>query len=416
MEPMEPDSELCDALEPRSKAFLDRLYEVFSGESIDRKKGTLIRIIADRHEDELREFLDNYEKLSDRNVNRRYGEEYLHESLGVDREKLDVKNLHELLLVLYEEDQVDKLESLIIRSELFAVKNEREFHLDDELELTDIESRITAFLRHANQGQQKLDPIAITVDADGDSAALDIHQEYGRKYAKTFKFRKSNARQHPPTRPSITGKQYYPLRNISVGIERAEDGTTVTFSKSKDQWEETLEDLFSFVFDVDDPFDKLEKTGSPGVEKIQQGAKTAAEDTETDTADSVNNLIEQRKSTAIDQVEEEVDADDVKEDLEQRLQSVELVGYTISDDQATGTHEFTIIADNLDELFETVEGIELSFEDYLEKAEEENIQLVLRIQNELVQLDSADWDPLRGNRIAAENKKAIETFLGELDE
>lgn len=416
MEPLNPDPELCDTLQPRSKGFLDRLYEVFSGELIDHKKEILIEIIADRHEDQLREFLDNYEKLSDRNVNRRYGEEYLHESLGIDRDKLDVKNLHELLLVLYEEDRVDKLESLIIRSELFAVKNEREFHLDDELDLADIESRITAFLRHANQEEQNLDPIAITVDADDDSAALDIHQEYGRKYAKTFEFRKLDSRQSCPVNPSITGRQYYPLRNISIGIERTDAGTTVTFSKSTDQWEETLEDLFSFVFDINDLFDTLEKTGSPGVERIQQGAKSAAEDTETDTAESVRYLIEQRKSAAIDHVGNEVDADDVREDLEQRLQSVQLVGYTVSDDQATGTHEFTIIADNLDELFETVEGIELSFEDYLEKAEEENIQLVLRIQNELIQLDSADWEPLRGTRIAAENKKAIETLLGELDE
>ncbi|MDS0476831.1 hypothetical protein [Natrinema sp. 1APR25-10V2] len=415
MEPVNPDPELQEALSPRSKKFLERLYTVFSGESIDVKRETLIEIIADRHEDQLRAFLDDYEKLSDRNVNRRYGEEYLHESLGIDREKLDVKNRYELLLVLYEEDRADKLDSLIIRSELFAVKNEQEFQLDEELDLANIEERVRRFLRHTNQEEQKLDPMAITVDADGDSAALDIHQEYGRKYAKTFAFRKT-ASQDCPVNPDITGRQYYPLRNITIGIDQTDDGTTITFSKATDKWEETIEDLFSHVFDVDDLFERLEETKAPGVEQIQQGAKQAAEEDEADTADSVRELVETRKESAIEQVHEQDDPDEITEDLEQRLESVQLVGYTVSDDQSTGTHEFTIIADNLDELFETVEGIELSFEEYLEKAEEDNIRLVLRIQNELVKLDSADWKPLRGNRIAAENKKAIETLLGDLDE
>ncbi|WP_254810777.1 hypothetical protein [Natronosalvus amylolyticus] len=414
MEPLNPDSELRDTLQPRSKEFLDRLYTVFSGDTVDRKKETLIEIIADRHEDQLRAFLDDYEKLSDRNVNRRYGEEYLHESLGIDREKLDVKNRYELLLVLYEEDLVDKLDSLIIRSELFAVKNEQEFQLGEELDLSNIEEQVTRFLHHTNREEQKLDPMAITVDADADSAALDIHQEYGRKYANTFEFRKT-ASQDCPVNPAITGRQHYPLRNITVGIEDTGGGTRITFSKSTDKWEETFEDLFSHVFQVDDLFVRLEETRAPGVEQIQHGAKQAAEDDESDTADSVRELVESRKESAIERVHEQNTPEEITEDLEQRLQSVQLVGYTVSDDQSTGTHEFTIIADNLDELFETVEGIEISFEDYLEKAEADNIRLVLRIQNELVKLDSADWKPLRGNRIAAENKQAIETLLGDLD-
>lgn len=389
---------------------------MFSNDSIDKNKPTLIEILADRHEEKVRQFFDDYEKLDDRNVNRRYAEEYLNKSLGIGREELDVDTRHELLLVVYENGHRDKLQSMIIRSELFAVKNEREFTIQEELDISNVEQRVRAFLRKANVEQQHLDPIRITVDATESMAAFDIHQEYGRKYNDVFEFRKSSKAGTTPVNPSIGGMSFYPLKNISLGVKPREDETVITFSKSTNNWEESLSEFFSDVFEVSDIFDRVEEKGTPGVEEIQQDTLEAVHDESTDTADTLREAVEQRTATAKEQLEETEQPEDAKEDMKKRIETFRLVGYTISNDQATSTDEFTIIADDLNDLFGTIEGIEISFEDYLEKAEEDNIQLIFKIQNELVKLRAADWEPLRGPRITAENKRALEILLGDLNE
>jgi len=416
VEPLDPDPELVTELEPRPKWFLERLYQVFADESLDTKAPTLREVLAARHADQVRQFLEDYEKLDERNVNRRYAEEYLNKSLGISREELDVRDRYELLLVLYENDYRDKLQSMVIRSELFAVKNEREFKLDQELDLDGVEDRVTAFLRKANVEEQHLDPIRITVDENESSVALDIQQEYGRKYRDVFAFRQSLGEDDVPVNPSVGGTSFYPLRNMGIGVEPRDGETIITFSKSTDNWEETLEDLFSDVFDVDNLFETLEEKSAPGVEEIQQDTMAAVDDESTDTADTVHEAVQQRTETAAEQIEQSDEAEETKEDLKQRVETFRLVGYSISNDQATSTDEFTIIADDLNDVFGTIEGIELSFEDYLEKAEEDNIQLIFKIQNEHVKLSAGDWEPLRGPRITAGNKEALEILLSEMNE
>jgi len=269
VDPLDPDPELVSELEPRPLWFLERLYEVFADESIDANRSTLREILADRHADQVEQFLEDYERLSDRDVNRRYAEEYLNKSLGISREELDVNGRYELLLVLYENGYRDKLQSMIIRSELFAVKNEREFLLDQELNIEGVEERVREFLRKANVEEQNLDPIRISVDENESSIAIDIQQEYGRKYRNEFEFRQSLGNQDAPVNPSIGGTSFYPLRNISIGVEPEDGKTVITFSKSTDNWEDTLSDLFYDVFGVEDLFDKLEEKRAPGVEEIQ---------------------------------------------------------------------------------------------------------------------------------------------------
>ncbi|WP_254547383.1 hypothetical protein [Halomarina pelagica] len=416
VEPLDPDPELVSELESRPKWFLERLYEVFADDVLDTKAPTLREVLADRHTDQVRQFLEDYEILSERNVNRRYAEEYLNKSLGISREDLDVRDRYELLLVVYENGCRDKLRSMIIRSELFAVKNEREFQLDQELNLDGVENRVTAFLRKANVEEQHLDPIQTTVDENESSVALDIRQEYGRKYRNVFAFRQSPGQENVPVNPSVEGTSFYPLRNMSIGVEPKDGETVITFSKSTDNWEGTLTELFSDVFGVGNLFQKLEEKSSPGVQEIQQDTIAAVEDESTDTADTVREAVQQRTETAAEQIDQSDEPEETKEDLKQRVETFRLVGYSISNDQATSTDEFTIIADDLNHVFGTIEGIELSFEDYLEKAEKDNIQLIFKIQNEHVKLSAGDWEPLRGPRITAGNKEALEILLSEMDE
>lgn len=150
------------------------------------------------------------------------------------------------------------------------------------------------------------------------------------------------------------------------------------------------------------------------IESIQAGAKEAAEADEN-TSDALEEMITRTKEEQTKQLETEKVSEEKKEELVTKYESIELVGYAITDDQSTSTDEFVIIANNLDTLFETIDGIETSFQDYLEKADEENIELILQMGGERVRLHSGDWSPLSG-RISEENKEALERFFQVNDE
>lgn len=411
----DPDEDLLGIINRRDKWFVNRLHEVFAGEQLDKTAPMVRILLVDRYEDEVRQFAEDYEIFDDRNINRRYAEEFLESQYDVPRENLDTDNRWELLLVIYEHGLEDELETILFRAELFAVKNERPYYLDEPMEIEGLEEKVEEFMGVMNKEEQRLDPLHVRADESEEGVFLQIYSEYGRKYRRTFEFRKQGE-EIPPAQPSITGEQYYPLKNIGMGIEPGENRTKIIFTKDPEGkgWKKGVNELFKRVFDVPDLFDRIEKETSTVVESIQEGAKEAAE-SEDDTSDVLRDVIEETKDEQKEALEDEDLPEEREEELTTKFESIELVGYAINDDQSTSTDEFVIIANNLDNLFETIDGIETSFQDYLEKADEQNIELILQVGGERVQLTAGDWRPLSG-RISEENKEALERFFSESDE
>ncbi|WP_226008331.1 hypothetical protein [Natrinema salinisoli] len=411
----DPDEVLLDRIDNRSKEFSNRLHEVFTGDRLDHRAPMVRILLVDRFEEQVREFVRQYDLLKERNINRRYAEEFLESEYDVPREDLDTDDRSELLLVIYEHGLEDELEKIMFRSELFAVKNEESYYLDEKLEIDDIDTGVSEFMEQRNIEEQRLDPLRILVDSDDEAVFLQIYREYGRKYRRIFEYR-DDGKDTPPAKPSITGEQYYPLKNIGISIEPGQEETKITFTKEPgaNGWRREINELFDFLFGIDEPLERFTEERSEVIETIQQGAKEAAE-SEENTSDALKEVISKTKEGRKEDLKDEELPKDKEEELITKYESIELVGYAISDDQSTSTDEFVIIANNLDNLFETIDGIETSFQDYLEKADEENIELVLQIGGERIRLESGDWSPLSG-RISEENKEALERFFQPSDE
>lgn len=410
-----PDAALLDRIDSRSKEFANRLHEVFTGERLDKRAPILRILLVDRFEDQVRTFVKDYEVLKERNINRRYAEEFLESEYDVPREDLDTDDRWELVLVIYEYGLEDELEKIMFQSELFAVKNEESYYLDESLDLDGVEAVVSGFMEEMNIEEQRLDPLRVDVESGEETVFLQIYREYGRKYRRVFEFR-NRGEESPPAEPSITGEQYYPLKNIGISIEAADEVTNITFTKdpASKGWRQEITELFDFLFDISEPFERLVQERSPIIETIQEGAKEAAE-SEEDTSEMLQEVIDETRGEQMEELEDEELPEEEQEELTTKYESIELVGYAITDDQSTSTDEFVIIANNLDNLFETIDGIETSFQDYLEKANEENIELVLQIGGERIRLHSGDWSPLSG-RISEENKEALQRFFQTSDE
>lgn len=409
-----PDEVLLDRIDSRSKEFANRLHEVFTGDRLDHKAAMLRMLLVDRFEEQVLGFVNDYDMLQDRNINRRYAEEFLESEYDVPREDLDTDDRWELLLVIYEHGLEDKLEKIMFRSELFAVKNEEPYYLDEQLDLDGFDEAVSDFMEEMNIEEQRLDPLRVLVESDDEAVFLQIYREYGRKYRRIFEFRE-RSEDILPAEPSITGEQYYPLKNIGISIEPDDEETKVTFTKdpATNGWRQEITELFDILFDISEPLERLTQERSEVIETIQEGAKEAAE-SEEDTSEALQDVIANIKETQKESLKDEELSEDEEEELVTKYESIELVGYAITDDQSTSTDEFVIIANNLDNLFETIDGIETSFQDYLEKADEENIELVLQIGGERIRLESGDWSPLSG-RISEENKEALELFFQSSD-
>lgn len=415
VEGYDPDEVLLDRIDNRTKEFANRLHEVFAGDRLDQRAPMVRILLVDRFEGQVRKFVENFDLLKERNINRRYAEEFLESEYGVPREDLDTDDRWELLLVIYEHGLENELGKIMFRSELFSVKNEETYYLDEHLGIDDLETCVSRFMKEMNIEEQRLDPLRVIVDSDDDAAFLQIYREYGRKYHRTFEFRKKGE-DTPPPEPSITGGQYYPLKNIGISIQPADEKTEITFTKepSANGWRQEIGELFDFLFSIDEPLELLTQDRSEVVESIQEGAKKAAE-SEEDTSEALQEVVNETKKAQKEALEDEDIPDEEEEELITKYESIELVGYAITDDQSTSTDEFVIIANNLGNLFETIDGIETSFQDYLEKADQENIELILQIGGERIRLESGDWSPLSG-RISEENKEALEKFFQSVDE
>lgn len=259
IEAYDPDEVLHDRIDNWTKEFANRVHEVFRGDRLNNRAPMVRMLLVDRLEDEVREFLEHYDVLKDRNINRRYAEEFLQSEYDVPRSDLDTDDRLELLLVIYEHGLADELERIIFRSELFAVKNKQSYSFNEVLEISETEAEARKFMEDMNLHEEHLDPLLIQVETDGDAVFLQIYREYGRKYRRVFRFRE-RGEDNPPAEPSITGEQHYPLKNIGISIEPGENDTTITFTKDPySGWQPEVRDLFDYLFEIPNLFDRLEQ-------------------------------------------------------------------------------------------------------------------------------------------------------------
>jgi hypothetical protein len=413
---LEYDEELYSKLQPRDGDLLRRFFNVHV-ENLDHRpiaedanftEDELCKIVAAELEDEITTYLDRYEKLKDQKVRRVPAVDYLAEHYDIEQESLDIDTRHELLLLLYEENMIDQLEELIIRSRIKSYSAKRTYTLDRNLDFDTLEQSLEQFHREWNLEQE--DPNVILVDKEFESenlVVLKIYQESSMKYPKTFRFREDEEDEIPTT-PELTSIKYQQLKTIRFQLEDTEGGTELVFTESFNRWRKTLDEFFESVFDVSDFREEVEKASSPVAEDIEQEIADSIEQGE-DPVERARNTIDEKREEAETRVDDLDVPDSRKQEFRDRIGTIEISGSEIVDDQSIETQEFRLIA-GLEGLFNSVD-IEEGFRDMLEKAESEKQSFVITISGRPVQFSDGSWNKIGAGSLPDKDQRALQIFF-----
>lgn len=280
--------------------------------------------------------------------------------------------------------------------------------------MSQLEEGITSFHRKWNKEQD--DPKAVLVDDEFESdqlVVLKIYQEVNPQYQNTFAFRLGEDDEEVPMEPDLTQVNYQQLKTIRFQIEEREGETEIVFTEPFNRWQTTLNTFFDIAFDVDDFLDQIEERKSATAEEIEQELVDSVEAQE-DPVQRTRNKIEELRSTAEDQIDNLDLPEEHKQDLKDRINTIEISGSEILDDQSIETQEFRLIA-TLDGLFDSVDGIEQGFREMIKQAGEDNRTFVLTINDRPVQFSNGTWKGLGPGSMPDRDRRALELFFSDDD-
>jgi hypothetical protein len=130
------DEELYQELRIRDKDLLRRFYNHHCDKIDERPiaesahtQDALCKIIAAKFEEEIELFFERYKRLADESVRTDPSINYIAEHFDVSEESLNVSTRYELLMLLYEEELLDRLEELVIRAKIQAYEATRTYVL-----------------------------------------------------------------------------------------------------------------------------------------------------------------------------------------------------------------------------------------------------------------------------------------------
>lgn len=419
------DEELYATLKPREKDILYQLFnqyvDLFDHRKIIKDTYTtdaLRKILASKLSEETWTFLEQHQKLSEEGVRTDPAIDYLSEQYDINESDLDISSRYELLLLLHKEGLTEQLEELITRSRIRSYSARRTYFLEEELDLGGLNEGLSQF--HYEWNQEKEDPNAVLVGVEFDTeqlVVLKIYQEVGPKYPPTFSFRiddGGNEGDGVPVEPELTQVNYHQLKTIRFQLEVQSDETEIVFTESFNRWRRTLCQFFDTVFAVDDFHDELQERTSDVAEQIEDEIVESVEERD-EPIKSARETIEVHRSDAIDRIGR-LDIPDVrKEDLRSRIQTIEISGSEIFDDQSIETQEFRLIA-TLDGLFDSVDGIEEGFREMIKSADSESQSFVLTISDRPVQFSNGTWQSVGAGTLPDRDQRALEIFFdGEND-
>ena len=421
-EELDYDDELYETLNPRKKDLLYQLFNLYN-DRIDHREivkdtyttDELRKILASRLSEETRTFLEQHRKLSEEGVRTGPAIDYLAEHYDIDESDLEINTRYELLLLLHQEGLIDRLNELMIRSRIRSYSVRRTYFLEEELDLSGLEDGLGQFHHEWNREQE--DPSAVLVDVEFETeqlVVLKIYQEVGPKYPKTFSFRiddTEDERDDVPTEPELSQINYHQLKTIRFQLEILSDETEIVFTESFNRWRRTLSHFFDTAFGVDDFYDKLQERTSDIAEKIEDEIVESVEERD-ESIEAARETIEAHRSEAIDRIARLDIPDERKEDLKTRIQTIEISGSEIFDDQSIETQEFRLIA-TLDGLFDSVDGIEEGFREMIKNADTESQSFVLTISDRPVQFSNGLWQSVGAGTLPDRDQRALEIFFDD---
>lgn len=282
------------------------------------------------------------------------------------------------------------------------------YYIEKSLELKELKEKLDDFHEYWNKTEKELYPIRIEGEIEDGEAVLEFFMEYGNRSFEQFKFREDKEKELP-AKPEPKRHSHNPLKKLRMAIRPEEEKTEVIFTDSYSGWKEPLQELFSFTYGITDIFDSLETPKSKVAEEIETTGKELYRESE-DATNELSKDIQDKKEKAQERVEEKSWPESEQDDIKQRIESIRLAGPHISDDDNVQVDEFQMIAELVDFL-ETVDGMKTAFKDLVRKADEENMNLNLKIQNKPVKIKDGDWEAVGNTSLGRKNRRALEVFF-----
>ena len=416
-------SEIRATLQNRSKDFILELANVLTGETFDKeeytKPDTIDELISD-HRKLVGQFASDYEKLDRESVNLRAAKDFVSNSYdNINRDDLDVDNRFSLLLALYELDLEEDLDYIVAASRIYDRKGRRSYFIDREISISTIVESVDDFHQYWNS--ERPYPLLIRAyefDISDGGTIFELFKEQGLRTRDEFEFRSEGSSNGEfPTTPELTTQKSYPINKLRFEISKEDGQTIFTFTDNYESgWKTVLESLFNRTIDDEEIYSDLERYKSAVATEIEQDATDAADDSETgdqSVTDIIEDGIETKTESAKDRVDDMELTDEEKDDLKDRLDSIELGGSELKGDISTGTDQFRLVAD-LEDAYSSFDTMERTFEEILKKADEENMKFVIKIKGRPIAIDSGTWDLLENGRISDTNKRALEAFFGQV--
>lgn len=418
--PKEVDSTLFHQLEHRSSSVLCRVfnhyYHTDESDYLDAaefdQEGWR-RLLSGEIPEETRSWLQTHMRLSEESVSRVHGAAYLNENYGVQEPKRDPDSLYEIAILLHELGFEDDLSEFIVSTRVRQNEMKRTWVLNQQVSLADISNKIESFHSDWNQREGREKAVLIEEELSGDGVvALQFYAEKGAGVTEkeTFAFRE-NDRSDIPTQPELSKVQYRDLKQIRVFLKVESDQTLIVFTQDYSLgWNGILDGFFDHTFGVQDVTDVIEQQRVTDATELQEDANESLE-LEDKPLEQVTGMIDNRSEAALEAVEESYHGPKRTEQIKQKLQTIELSGSEIEDDPNLGTEEFRLIGrTNLDEVFDQVD-FEDSFLQFLQRASEESLALVLNVDGRHVAARETGPQAVDGSRLGAEAQLALEYFF-----
>ncbi|SFL64582.1 hypothetical protein SAMN04487950_4486 [Halogranum rubrum] len=419
------DVELYDRLEHRSSDVLCRVFNHFYFESVEEycdpdeydPKGWR-RLLAGALPEETRSWIQTHAQVADENVDRVHAVAYLNEAYNVPEEKRDPDTLYELAILIHELELEEQLAQLIVSARIKQNEMKRTWVLDEKISLSNLTNRISSFHKSWNQRENRAKAVLVQQELTDESvASLQIFAEKGAGVTEelTFKFREgeNNGDTEIPERPELSTVRYRELKQMRVLLKVESDKTLIVFTdEHRRGWTGVLNGFFEHAFDIESVTSTIEKQTVTEAAELREEAHESV-DISDNPIEHMTGLIDDRSEAALDAVDASPHGAERKQRLKSKIQNIELSGSEIEDDPNLGTEEFRLIGrTNLDEVFKQVD-IEDGFLQFLERASNESLALVLNVDGRHVAARKTGPQSVDGSRLGSETQLALSYFFDQ---
>ena len=392
-----------------TKTNLLRLVHIFSGDEIDGKKPELAKVLVDNHQGEISEFLENLKKLS-------FAQPYIARDFLRDlypdksQEIADIRRKHQILIFLYENNLIDKLEQVSFYCSFRGkeLRNTYNLKTKTDLDYEQIVGKLSEFTSTWNEGKQLMVSTTHYTTAD-EKLVISILREHNQKTYSQFSFRDNQYdTSNNPSRFKLNPIKIFPVWPERMEFNKIGKGKYEIVFDFDPLSESSI--LNCFINSVFGPGSELEKTEIKSVKEIQTEIKESMK--KSPKWEEIDKLISKRKPPVIAKINADTTLSmERKTKIIGIVDSIQYAGPSLKDDPKTTTRELTMKIGNISTLFSVITSAKGFLQEFFSKVSKSTDNQNIYINNKSVLLTKGSMK--FSTRLSEDEKIALKLFLGE---